>query len=56
MRIGDLVMPGICAEAADPNQHSLRFRPHGAAYECWTGLIYGFTKTPTADSLLRKWA
>ena len=37
-----VVMPGVCTEAADPNQHSLRFRPHGAAYECWTGLIYGF--------------
>ena len=37
-----IVMPGVCTEAADPDQHSLRFRPHGAAYECWTGLIYGF--------------
>ena len=37
-----VVMPGVCTEAADPNQHSLRFRPHGAAYECWTGLVYGF--------------
>ena len=34
-----VVMPGVCTKAADPNQHSLRFRPHGAAYECWTGLI-----------------
>ena len=37
-----IVMPGVCTEAADPNQHSLRFRPHGAAYEPWTGLFYGF--------------
>ena len=35
-------MPGVCTEAADPDHHSLRFQPHGAAYECWTGLIYGF--------------
>ena len=34
-------MPGVCTEAADPNQHSLRFRPHGAAYECWM-TFYGF--------------
>ena len=37
-----IVMPGVCTEAADPDHHSLRFQPHGAAYECWTGLIYGF--------------
>ena len=37
-----VVMPGICTEAADPEQHSLRFQPHGAAFEPWTGLIYGF--------------
>ena len=37
-----VVMPGICTEAADPEQHSLRFTPHGAAYEPWTGLVYGF--------------
>ncbi len=37
-----VVMPGICTEAADPEQHSLRFAPHGAAFEPWTGLIYGF--------------
>ena len=37
-----VVMPGVCTEAADPNQHSLRFTPHGAAYECWTGLVFGF--------------
>ena len=37
-----IVMPGITMEAADPKQHSLRFQPHGAAFEPWTGLIYGF--------------
>ena len=37
-----IVMPGITTEAADPKQHSLRFQPHGAAFEPWTGLIYGF--------------
>ena len=37
-----VVMPGICTEAADPEQHSLRFTPHGAAYEPWTDLFYEF--------------
>ena len=37
-----VVMPGVCTEAADPDHHSLRFQPHGAAFEPWTGLIYGF--------------
>ena len=37
-----VVMPGICTEAADPEQHSLRFTPHGAAYEPWTDLFYDF--------------
>ena len=39
-----IVMPGITTAAADPKQHSLRFQPHGAAFEPWTGLIYGFSQ------------
>ena len=35
-------MPGVCTEAADPDQHSLWSRPHGATYGCSTGLICGF--------------
>ena len=41
-----IVMPGICTEAADPDQHSLRFTPHGAAYEPWTGLSSPSTVRP----------
>jgi len=37
-----IVMPGVCTEAADPDQHSLWSRPHGATYGCSTGLICGF--------------
>ena len=42
-----VVMPGICTEAADPEQHSLRFTPHGAAYEPWTDLFYDFHHNPS---------
>lgn len=43
-----VVMPGVCTEDADPKQHSLRFRPHGAAYEPWTGLFYDFHQSNRA--------
>ena len=42
-----VVMPGICTEAADPEQHSLRFTPYGAAYEPWTDLFYDFHHNPS---------
>ena len=44
-----IVMPGITTAAADPKQHSLRFQPHGAAFEPWTGLIYGFGRNINSE-------
>ena len=35
-----VIMPGVCLQTADPMLPSLRFRPEGCAYECWTGLVY----------------
>eukprot|EP00928_Gymnodinium_smaydae_P061227 TRINITY_DN45359_c0_g1_i1.p1 TRINITY_DN45359_c0_g1~~TRINITY_DN45359_c0_g1_i1.p1 ORF type:complete len:266 (-),score=35.54 TRINITY_DN45359_c0_g1_i1:108-905(-) len=35
-----IVMIGVCSTEADPKQDGLRFTRHGAAYECWNGLVY----------------